>query len=200
MKAYPEPMQRCMEALKGLPGIGEKSAQRILFHLLDSDRETPVSLANAISDLAESVELCPSCRVYKQKDTDCLFCSDSTRNPGYICVVESAADLYLVEATAEYRGGYHVLHGLLSPMKGLQPERMGLSVLEKRLSENGVEELILATPPTSEGEATASFLASRFASIVRRISRIAYGMPVGADFQYVDSQTLSRALTGRRSF
>jgi len=199
MKAYPEPMQRCMETLKGLPGIGEKSAQRILFHLLDSEKETPMDLADAIADLAENVELCPLCRVYKEKENACLFCSDSTRDSGTICVVESAADLYLVEATAEYRGGYHVLHGLLSPMKGLQPERMGLSVLEKRLSENGVEELIFATPPTSEGEATASFLASRFSGIVPRMSRIAYGMPVGADFQYVDSQTLSRALAGRRN-
>lgn len=200
MKTYPEPMEKCMEALRGLPGIGRKSAQRILFHLLDSESETPAELAGSINELADSVELCPSCRVYKEKDTACLFCSDATRDSGSICVVESAADLYLVEATAEYRGGYHVLHGLLSPMKGLQPEKMGLLVLEKRLEKNGVEELILATPPTSEGEATASFLASRFSAIVPRVSRIAYGMPVGADFQYVDTKTLSRALSGRRNF
>lgn len=197
---YPAPLRNCLEILQKLPGVGPKSAQRILFHLLDRGPEATRELARALDALATSITLCPTCRVYKSSDEPCGFCEDAGRDTRHLCVVETAADVFLIEATGEYRGQYHVLHGLLSPLKGIRPEQLGLDALENRVAGGGVEEAILATPPTAEGEATASYLAALLQGKVASVTRIAYGLPVGADFQYVDPQTLSRALSGRKAF
>lgn len=200
VSAYPPSLRRCLEELQKLPGIGPKSAQRILFHLLERGASAPVELAETLLALGSRVERCPDCRAFKEAGEACALCGDPSRDGRLLCIVESAADVLLIEATGEFRGLYHVLHGLLSPMKGVHPEQLGLEVLDRRLGGGRVEEVILATPPTAEGEATASYLANHLAGRVAQISRIAYGLPVGTDFQYVDTLTLSRALSGRRRF
>ncbi|MEW6758862.1 MAG: recombination mediator RecR [Acidobacteriota bacterium] len=199
MAELPAPLRRCLDVLRKLPGVGPKSAQRILFHLLEKGPEAPRELSDALQRVAEDVVRCSQCRTYQAAGEPCPLCSDAKRDPGVLCIVETPSDVYLVEETGEFRGRYHVLHGLLSPLRGVRPEDLGLEVLEKRLGGGEVREVILATPPTSEGEATASFLAAHLEGRVSRISRIAYGLPVGAEFQYVDAQTLSRALSGRKN-
>jgi recombination protein RecR len=198
--AFPAPLRRCLDELQKLPGIGPKSAQRILFALLDRGPDVVSGLAGALAAVACSVDRCPSCRAYRERDTPCRLCEDPRRDAGLLCVVESAADVLLIEATGEYGGLYHVLHGLLSPLRGIHPEHLGLDALEARVAGGALREIILATPPTAEGEATASFLASLAGGRGIRLSRIAFGMPVGADFQFVDAQTLGRSLSGRKEF
>lgn len=198
--AFPAPLRRCLEELQKLPGIGPKSAQRILFALLDRGPDGAPSLAQALEGVAASVERCPICRAYRERGVSCGLCEDSRRDPALLCVVETAADVLLIEATGEYAGMYHVLHGLLSPMRGVRPEHLGMEALEARVAEGHLREAILATPPTAEGEATASYLANLLKDKGVRITRIAFGMPVGADFQFVDAQTLGRSLSGRKDF
>ena len=200
MKSFPPTIRRCIEELQKLPGIGPKSAQRILFNLLDRGPGAAGDLAQAFASLAEGVARCPICQAYMEAAGPCALCSDPSREDRLLCVVETAADVLLIENTGEFRGLYHVLHGLLSPLKGFRPEQLGLEILDKRLEEGRIEEVVLATPPTAEGEATASYLAAHLAGKVHQITRIAYGLPVGTDFQYVDAQTLSRALSGRKPF
>ena len=200
MDAFPAPLRRCLEELQKLPGIGPKSAQRILFALLDRGPEAIGPLAGALTAVAVSVDRCPSCRAYREREERCHLCEDPRRDQGLLCVVESPADVLLVEATGEYGGLYHVLHGLLSPLRGVHPLHLGLESLESRLDGGTLREVILATPPTAEGEATASYLASLTGGRGIRVSRIAFGMPVGADFQFVDAQTLGRSLSGRKDF
>jgi recombination protein RecR len=199
MADLPAPFRRCLEVLRKLPGVGPKSAQRILFHLLEKGPDAARELSDALQNVSETVVRCPECRVYQATGEACPLCGDPRRDSGLLCVVETPADVFLVEETGEFRGLYHVLHGLLSPLRGVRPENLGLDVLERRLGGGAVREVILATPPTSEGEATASFLAAHLEGRVARVSRIAYGLPVGAEFQYVDAQTLSRALSGRKT-
>lgn len=198
--AFPAPLRRCLEELQKLPGIGPKSAQRILFALLDRGQDGAPPLAEALGALSEAVERCPSCRAYRERGASCGLCEDARRDGGLLCIVESAADVLLIEGTGEYAGLYHVLHGLLSPLRGVHPEHLGLEALEARLASGTLREVILATPPTAEGEATASYLASLLEGRALRVSRIAFGMPVGADFQFVDAQTLGRSLSGRKDF
>ena len=198
--AFPAPLRRCLEELQKLPGIGPKSAQRILFALLDRGPDGAPPLAHALAEVAASVERCPSCRAYRERGVACGLCDDPRRDQGLLCVVESAADVLLIEATGEFAGLYHVLHGLLSPMRGVRPEHLGVEVLEARVARGQLREAILATPPTAEGEATASYLANMLSGKGLRITRIAFGMPVGADFQFVDAQTLGRSLSGRKDF
>jgi len=198
MEPFPAPIRRCMEELKKLPGIGPRSAQRILFHLLSKEPERSVELGESLSALTSAIDRCPVCRTYRERDAECPICSDPRRDPALLCVVESPAEVYLLESTGEFHGQYHVLHALLSPLRGITPSRLGLDTLERRLDGGRIEEVILATPPTAEGEATASFLLETLRGLVTRISRIGFGLPVGSDLQYVDAQTLSRALTGRR--
>jgi len=200
MKSYPPTLRRCLEELQKLPGIGPKSAQRILFSLLDRGPAAAEVLSEAFRTVAASVVPCPTCRAYMEAGEPCGLCSDPSRDGRLLCIVETAADVLLIESTGEFKGLYHVLHGLLSPLKGLRPEQLGLEVLDRRLDGASVEEVVLATPPTAEGEATASYLAAHLAGRVPQITRIAYGLPVGTDFQYVDAQTLARALSGRKAF
>lgn len=198
--AFPAPLRRCIEELHKLPGIGPKSAQRILFALLERGPEALRSLSGALELAAGSVERCPSCRAYREAGAACGLCEDPRRDTGLLCVVESPADVLLIEGTGEFAGHYHVLHGLLSPLRGIHPEHLGMDILEARLESGTIREVILATPPTAEGEATASFMAAAIGGRRTRVSRIAFGMPVGADFQFVDAQTLGRSLSGRKEF
>jgi recombination protein RecR len=189
-----------MEELEKLPGIGHRSAQRILFHLLAKGGDAPESLGRALLDLCGSVERCPDCRAFREADGPCPFCSDPQRDAGLLCVVETPGDAFLVERTGEYRGRYHVLHGLLSPIRGVTPDALGLGDLIRRATAGPVREIILATPPTAEGEATASFIAQSLEGRGLHLSRIGFGIPVGSDLQYADAQTLARSLTGRRDY
>ncbi len=198
--SFPAPLARCLEELEKLPGVGRKSALRILFSLLSRGPEAFGTLAGALAAVPASVDRCPDCRAFREAGGSCPLCDDPRRDPGVLCVVESASDLFLLEATGEYRGLYHVLNGLLSPMKGVRPDHLGLEALSARLERGGVREVILATPPTAEGEATASYLASFVGARAGKVTRIGFGIPVGSDLQYADSQTLSRALTGRRDY
>lgn len=172
----------------------------MLYHLLSGGQEAFTALAGALEEVPRTVGRCNICRAYLESDRPCPYCDDSSRDASILCVVESPADLYLIESTGEYAGLYHVLHGLLSPVRGYHSEQLGIDALAQRVSEGAVREVILATPPTAEGEATASFVASVLEGKAGRVTRIGFGLPVGSDFSYVDSQTLSRALSGRRDF
>lgn len=200
LKALPAPLARCLAELEKLPGVGRKSALRILYSLLGRGPEAFTALSGALGEVPAKVDRCPRCRSFRESGAPCELCDDPRRDRGLICVVESASDLYLVESTGDFKGLYHVLHGLLSPLRGVRAEHLGLEALEGRLAGGEVREVILATPPTAEGEATASFLASALEGRVGRVTRIGFGVPVGADLQYADAQTLSRALTGRRDY
>ena len=196
MQSYPPALKSCLEELQKLPGIGPRSAQRILFHLLMKGGAG--ALSEALTRLEGEVERCPECRAYRDAGSGCPLCDDPRRDSSILCVVESPAEVYLVESTGEFGGLYHVLHGLLSPLRGVSPEALGLDTLVRRTREFEVQEVILATPPTAEGEATASYIAEILKGKITKVSRIGFGLPVGSDLQYVDAQTLSRALTGRR--
>ena len=200
MNAYPQPIQRCLQELEKLPGIGKRSAQRILFYLLGRGPESAAALAAALREVTERMEPCCGCRAYREMGSACPFCDDPRRDGSLLCVVETPADVFLVEATSEYRGLYHVLHGLMSPLRGITPEKLGMDALERRLGDGAVREVILATPPTAEGEATAAYIGHLFRGRVARITRIGFGLPVGTDLQFVDAQTLSRSLSGRRDY
>ena len=200
MDPFPPALRTCLEELEKLPGIGRRSAQRILFHLLSRGASAQEPLGRALLELARAVERCPGCRAYRESGGACPFCDDAGRDGGLLCVVETPADAFLVERTGEYRGLYHILHGLLSPLRGITPEALGLDALLGRIASGSVREVILATPPTAEGEATASFVAHALEGRGLRLSRIGFGVPVGADLQYADAQTLARALTGRRDY
>lgn len=199
-KTLPPSLARCLTELEKLPGVGKKSALRILYNLLARGPEAFTSLAEALGAVPGALDRCPECRSFREAGSPCDLCADPKRDSGQLCVVESASDLYLVESTGEYRGQYLVLHGLLSPVRGIRPEHLGLDALEARLQTGNLREVILATPPTAEGEATASYLASFLEGRGPKVTRIGFGLPVGADLQYADAQTLSRSLTGRRDY
>jgi recombination protein RecR len=196
-----DPIRTLTSQLARLPGIGERTATRLVLHLLKSDRENVVALSRALLDVAERVRECPRCATLTAGEGECGICSDARRDPRVLCVVASVQDLNAIESTSEYRGRYHVLHGTLSPLDGIGPEELRLGLLFQRLRaiDRDVEEVILATPPTVDGEATALLLARQLAPSGIRVSRIASGVPVGGDLQYADRLTIARALEGRRS-
>lgn len=187
-----------IDALRYLPGVGPKSAQRMAFHLLNTDRDAARGLASALSAAADDIGMCQRCRMLTESDL-CPVCADTTRNAAQLCVVESPADVAAVEQSGGFRGYYFVLMGHLSPLDGIGPEQLGLDQLEQRLAEGEVKELIVATNPTVEGEATAHFLAQMAARFDVTPSRIAHGVPVGGELEYVDGGTLSHALAGRQT-
>lgn len=200
LKALPPSLARCLVELEKLPGVGRKSALRILYSLLGRGPEAFLALSEALGAVPEALDRCPECRSFREAGASCGLCGDPKRDASLLCIVESASDLYLLEATGEFHGLYLVLHGLLSPIRGIRPEHLGLDALEARLQNGAVREVILATPPTAEGEATASYLASLLEGRGAKVTRIGFGLPVGADLQYADAQTLSRSLTGRRDY
>jgi recombination protein RecR len=195
MKAA-DPIARLTVLLAKLPGVGEKTAQRLAFHILESSPQYARDLAEALISLEREVRLCSTCCNLTSHDP-CAICSDSQRDAKIVCVVESVPDLLAVERTREFRGRYHVLHGALSPLDGIGPDQLKLKELLARLH-GEVQEVIVATNPTVEGEATALYLTRLIKPLGVRVTRIAQGVPMGGDLEYADQVTLARALSGRR--
>ena len=186
-----------VEGLRCLPGVGPKSAQRMALHLLERDRDGGVALADALQAAMTGVGHCGHCRNFSELDL-CEICTDMRRDSSMICVVESPADVVAVEQSGSYRGRYFVLMGHLSPIDGIGPEEIGLHLLQDRVRESEAEEVILATNPTVEGEATAFYLTELLHADGVKVSRIAHGVPLGGELEYVDGSTLAHALSGRR--
>ena len=196
MSQYAKPLQNLIRELSKLPGIGGKTAQRLAFHILSMDDREANSLADAITRAKTQMRYCSVCGNLTDKDP-CVICSDPTRDHSTICVVEQARDVAAMERMKEYKGLYHVLHGAISPMDGIGPEDIKLRELIIRLQQNDVQEVILATNPTIEGEATAMYTARLIKPAGIKVSRIAHGIPVGGDLEYADEITLSKAMEGR---
>jgi recombination protein RecR len=196
---YPAPVAKLIDELRKLPGIGPKSAQRITFHLLRGSREDAGRLSEAVGTLLDGVRTCSLCHAITDREL-CAHCSDPMRSDKTICVVEQPHDVVAIEKTREYRGRYHVLHGALSPLSGVGPDELRTKGLLERVRAGGVEEVILATSPTVEGEATAVYLARLLKPCGIRVTRIAMGVPVGSDLEWADEVTMSKALEGRREY
>ena len=195
----PEPLIRLVEQLQRLPGIGAKGAQRLAFHVLKNPREDADRLCDAIRDVKERVTYCSICNNITDSDP-CVYCTGATRDTRVICVVEEPQNVTVVEKTQGFKGLYHVLMGALSPLHGVGPDDIKIKGLLTRVGEGTVEEVILATNPTVEGEATALYLARLLKPLGVRVTRIAMGIPVGSDLEYADEVTMTRAMEGRREF
>jgi recombination protein RecR len=195
--ARSEPLAKLVEQLQRLPGIGAKSAQRLAFHLLKTPREEVERLADAMREVKDRVTYCTVCSNITDVDP-CFYCTDSARDPRIICVVEEPENVTGVEKTRDFKGRYHVLMGALSPLHGVGPDDLKIRSLLTRVSEGTVEEVILATNPNVEGEATAIYLAKLLKPLGVRVTRIAMGVPVGSDLEYADEVTMQRAMEGRR--
>jgi recombination protein RecR len=189
-------VQNLVAQLTRLPGVGQRTAQRLAFHLLRAPKDEALALAAAITEVKERVRFCRECGNLTEEEV-CAICLDTRRDHALICVVEQPVDLISVERTAEYRGLYHVLGGALSPIDGVEPSDLRIDELIQRVEQNGVEEVVVATNPNMTGEATAAYLADRLRGRVR-VTRLASGLPVGGDLEYADEVTLGRALAGRR--
>jgi recombination protein RecR len=194
---YSPLLNQLIEALQCLPGVGVKSAQRMAFHLLDKDREGGGRLATVLNSAMESIRNCERCRMLTEEAL-CRFCASDRRDANQLCVVETPADLLAIEQSGAYRGRYFVLMGHLSPIDGIGPAELGLELLERRLAAERFNEVVLATSVTVEGDATAHLVATLAHKHGLRASRIAYGVPVGGELEYIDGGTLARALSGRR--
>jgi recombination protein RecR len=197
MSRFAEPMARLIDELKKLPGVGSKSAQRLAFHILRSSEDDATALASAINDVKASLRLCSVCNNITDVDP-CVYCSSATRNQRLICVVEEPTNIAAVEKTRHYNGVYHVLHGSISPIHGVGPEQLRISNLMKRVEDGNADEVILATNPTVEGEATATYLSGQLRRAGLKVTRIATGIPAGSDIEYADEVTMLKAMEGRR--
>ncbi|OFW19483.1 MAG: recombination protein RecR [Acidobacteria bacterium RIFCSPLOWO2_02_FULL_59_13] len=197
MPEYAKPMARLIEELKRLPGIGTKSAQRVAFHLLKADDGDAERLADAIRDLKQSLRLCELCNNVTDV-SPCSYCSDSMRSSRQVCVVEEPTNIVPIEKSGQFQGQYHVLHGALSPLQGIGPDQLRIANLLERIQSSAVEEVILATNATVEGEATAVYLSKLLKPLGVTVTRIAMGIPVGGDLEYLDSVTIGRSLQGRK--
>jgi len=197
MSRFAEPMARLIDELKRLPGVGAKSAQRLAFHILRSPDEDAARLAAAIREVKASLRLCSVCNNITDVDP-CVYCSSPTRNQRQICVVEEPTNIAAVEKSGHYQGVYHVLHGSISPIHGVGPEQLRISNLLKRVEDGGADEVILATNPTVEGEATATYLSGQLRRAGLKVTRIATGIPAGSDIEYADEITMLKAIEGRR--
>jgi recombination protein RecR len=196
MRGVPRAFDRLVAELQRLPGIGAKSAARLAFHLLRAPREDAERLAKAVSESREAVRRCSVCNTLTEEDT-CDICSDPERDPSLLCVVEEPGNVAAIEKTREFRGRYHVLWGALSPLKGIGPDEIDSEGLLRRVTPE-VKEVILATNPNVEGEATALYIARKLKSSGVRVTRIAFGLPVGGDIEYADEVTMARSLENRR--
>ncbi len=194
---YPEPLAKLISELEKLPGVGPKTAQRLAFHIMRAPREDAVRLSEAIAEVRDRVGYCERCFNFSDKPI-CDICSDPRRDQSIICVVEEARDVVAIEKTGEFHGLYHVLQGAISPIDNVGPEEIRLSELVERLGDGTVTEIVVATNPNVEGEATALYLARLIKPLEITITRIASGLPVGGDLEYADEVTLGRALSGRR--
>ena len=197
MRDYARPVEELIAELKKLPGIGSKSAQRLAFHIVRASSSEARGLAESILNVTDSIRYCSVC--YNITDVDpCFYCTDPVRDRGLICVLEEPHNVVAVEKTREYRGLYHVLLGVLSPLNGIGPDQLKIKALLERLKDGQVEEVIVATNPSVEGEATALYLSKLIKPLQIRVTRIAMGVPVGGDLDYADEITMARALEGRR--
>lgn len=197
MSRFAEPMTRLIDELKKLPGIGSKSAQRLAFHILRSSDEDADALAAAVRDVKANLRLCSICNNITDVEP-CVYCSSATRNQRLVCVVEEPTNIASIEKTKHFNGVYHVLHGLISPLHGVGPEHLRTSNLLRRVDDGQVDEVILATNPTVEGEATAVYLSEQLRRPNVKVTRIATGIPVGSDIEYADEITMLKAMEGRR--
>jgi recombination protein RecR len=196
---YPAPLARLVDELRRLPGVGPKSAQRIAFHLLKASREDAQRLAEAVAELQQALRLCSVCNAITDREV-CVTCADASRSDRVLCVVEEPHNLLAVERTRDFKGRYHVLHGALSPLQGIGPDELKVQGLLDRVRAGSVEEVILATSPTVEGEATAAYLARLLKPLGVKVTRIAMGVPVGSDLEWADEVTMAKALEGRREY
>jgi recombination protein RecR len=197
MPDFAAPVERLIDELKHLPGIGQKTAQRLAFHLLRIAPEDALALADAIRDAKEKIRTCSTCHNITDSDP-CLYCAGANRNKRTICVVEEPHNILAIEKTRTFNGMYHVLGGSLSPLQGRGPEQLNIKTLIERLKGGTVEEIIIATNPTAEGEATAVYLSKLLKPLGVRVTRIGVGIPVGADLEYADEVTMLKAMEGRR--
>ncbi|MEF9917752.1 MAG: recombination mediator RecR [Eubacterium sp.] len=196
MGFYPKAIERLVIELGKLPGIGEKTAQRLAFHLIDAPSNEIMDLSNALLNVKDKIKLCPRCFSITDGEM-CDVCSDPNRNQQLICVVQSTKDIFAIEKTREYNGLYHVLHGVISPLEGIGPQDIKAKELLLRLGANEIEEVIMATNPTPEGEATAMYLGNLITPLGIKVTRLAKGIPIGADVEYIDEITLIKAFEGR---
>ncbi|PYQ07047.1 MAG: recombination protein RecR [Acidobacteria bacterium] len=199
MAEYPAPLARLVDELRRLPGVGPKSAQRIAFHLLKAPKEDAQRLSEAVGELQQALRLCSTCNAITDREV-CATCADASRSDRVVCVVEEPHNLLAVERTRDFKGRYHVLHGALSPLQGIGPDELKVQGLLDRVRAGGVEEVILATSPTVEGEATAAYLARLLKPLAVKVTRIAMGVPVGSDLEWADEVTMAKALEGRREY
>jgi recombination protein RecR len=197
MPDFAEPLARLIQEFKRLPGIGQKSAQRIVFHILRSDRESAERLAQAVLDVKDKLGICAVCNNISDAEL-CSYCADQNRDHSVICVVEESHNVLPIETTRQFDGVYHVLHGSISPLRGIGPEQLRIKSLLERLTDGGVREIILATNPTVEGEATAVYLSRLLKPLGMKVTRIAMGIPVGSDLEFADEVTMLKSLENRR--
>ena len=197
MPEYAEPMARLIEELRRLPGIGHKSAQRIAFYLLKADAAEAEQLADSLRGLKQGIRLCEICHNFTDT-SPCAYCSDTSRDSRLLCVIEEPGNIVPIERTGKYRGCYHVLHGVLSPLHGIGPEQLRIASLLDRVKGGSVSEVIVATNPTVEGEATAVYLSKLLRPLNVKVTRIAMGIPVGGELEYTDSATVAKAMEGRQ--
>jgi recombination protein RecR len=197
MPDFAEPLARLITEFKRLPGIGQKSAQRMAFHVLRTSREDAEHLSQAILDVKDKLGLCSLCNNISETEL-CLFCRDASRDSKVVCVVEEPHNIVGIETTREFRGRYHVLHGALSPLRGVGPDSLRIKGLVERIGQGEIEEVIVATNPTVEGEATAVYLARLLKPLGVKVTRIGMGIPVGSDLEFADEVTISKAMEGRR--
>jgi recombination protein RecR len=197
MPRFAEPMSRLIDELKKLPGIGAKSAQRLAFHILRSSDEDAEALTTAVRDVKANLRLCSICNNITDVDP-CVYCTSATRNQRLVCVVEEPTNIAAIEKTKHYNGVFHVLHGAISPLQGIGPEQLRIPNLVSRVESGAVDEVILATNPTVEGEATAVYLSQQLRRSGVKVTRIAMGIPVGSDIEYTDEITMLKAMEGRR--
>ncbi|MEG1869639.1 MAG: recombination mediator RecR [Oscillospiraceae bacterium] len=190
------PLTKLIEQFERLPGIGKKSAQRLAFHVLNMPREKAQSFADAIMFAHDNIKKCPRCQNLTDQEL-CSICADEARDKSVICVVETPRDVIAIERTREYKGKYHVLHGLISPMDGIGPEQLYVKELLAVIAENNTAEVIMATDPTVEGEATAMYISRLLKPMGVKVTRLAFGIPVGGNLEYADEITLTRAMNGR---
>jgi recombination protein RecR len=197
MSKFAEPMSRLIDELKKLPGVGAKSAQRLAFHILRSSDEDAEALADAVRAVKANLRLCSVCNNITDVDP-CAYCTSATRNQRLVCVVEEPTNIAAIDKTKHFNGVFHVLHGAISPLHGIGPEQLRISNLISRVEAGNVDEVILATNPTVEGEATAVYLAQQLRRSGVKVTRIAMGIPVGSDIEYTDEITMLKAMEGRR--